>query len=186
MRIKVEGLEHLKNIEEPVIFMPNHISYVDPLALYMALPFKTKQKLAFMAAADVLYGEFTYVAWLAELFFNSVMLNRKEGQNIKVGLDYIGKLLDKNYSVVFFPEGKVSVDGSFQELQKGPGLLAVEMRVPIIPVRIIGSDKVVPPFKIFPRKMFGKVKIIFGKPLYFKMSDSHEDALRTIEVKMEK
>jgi long-chain acyl-CoA synthetase len=166
--------------------MPNHISYVDPLALYVALPFRIKRRLAFMAATDVLYSEFKYVAWLAELFFNSVMLNRQEGQNIKVGLDYIGTLLDKHYSVVFFPEGKVSTNGSLQPLRKGPGLLAVEMSVSIIPVRIIGSNKVVPPFKLFPRKIFGRVKVIFGKPLRFNLSDNYEDALFRIWEEMRK
>ena len=181
MRVKVEGLEHLKNINQPVLFMPNHISYVDPLAVFVSLPFKIRKKLAFMAAADVLYGEFKYVAWLAELLFNSVILHRKEGEHIKVSLDYIGRLLDKNYSVVIFPEGKVSPDGKLQKLKKGPGLLAVEMKVLVVPVRIVDADKVVPAFKVFPRKFFGKVKIRFGKPLKFALSCDYDDALQNIE-----
>jgi 1-acyl-sn-glycerol-3-phosphate acyltransferase len=137
-----------------------------------------------MAAADVLYGEFKYVAWLAELLFNAVMLHRKDGEHIKVGLDYIGTLLDQNYSIVFFPEGKLSPSGNLLGLKKGTGLLAVEMKVLVVPVSIVGSNTVVPPFKIFPRTLFGKVTVKFGKPLQFKLSDKYEDALRKIEAEM--
>ncbi len=185
VRLKVEGIENLKDIKFPVIFMPNHISYIDSLPLLMSLPFYIRKRVIFAAAADVLYGEFRYLAWLAELFGNSVIFPRLQVENIKLGLDYIGRLLDKNYSIVFFPEGKVSLDGNLQPLRRGTGLLAVEMNVAIVPVKIIGAQKIVPYEKIFPRK-FGKIIVRLGKPLKFKKTDNYDDVLRVIEMELRK
>ncbi|MBU4269540.1 AMP-binding protein [Candidatus Dependentiae bacterium] len=181
-RIKVRGFYNIKNISEPVLFMPNHISYADPLAILMALPYKFRKKLCFAAAKDVLYGEFKYISWLSDLFFNSFPLPRGNGDNIKQGLDSIGQLLDKNYSIVVFPEGKVS-DSDFLPLKRGAGLMAVEMGVPVIPIKITGTKDIVPYGKLFPRKI-GKVIVEFGRPLYFKKATQYQEATNIIELNM--
>lgn len=183
MKVAVEGLENIKNLPGPVIFMPNHISYFDPLVVMRALPFKVRQKLTFAAAQDILYGEFKWLAWLGDLFFNSFSLPRAEDSNIRVGLEIMGRMLDKGYSVVVFPEGKISLDGKFQSLKAGAGLMAVEMDVPVIPVKIEGADLIAPYGCFVPRRRVG-VKIKFGKPLQFKKADFYESAKSKIENEM--
>jgi len=185
IRLKVEGKENLKNLPLPVIFMSNHISYLDPLAIIMAIPFKIRKKLAFPAALDVLYKDFKYIAWLTELLANSFQLPRLEGENIAVGLDHMGQLLDKNYSPVFFPEGQVSLDSKQLPLKRGAGLLATDMNAWIVPLKIEGMEKIFPYTKIFPRKI-GKVTVKFGKPIKFKKSDSYGFAAKKIEEEMRK
>lgn len=180
VRLKIEGLENLKDVEFPVIFMPNHISYIDPVPICMSLPLRIKNKLVFSAAKDVLYDEYGKFAWIAELLFNSFILPRQEGDDIKLGLDYMGKLLDQGYSVVVFPEGHVSLDGKMQPFKKGAGFMAIEMEVPIIPVKIIGTDKVVSYATIIPVKK-AQVTIKFGKPIKFKYSEVYEAAQKVLE-----
>ena len=180
IKLRVEGLEHLKDIKLPVVFMPNHISYVDPLCLSMALPKKIRKKMSFAAANDVLYGDYKHTAFLAELLFNTFPFPREEHENIKLGLDYMGKMLDGDFSVAVFPEGKMSLDGKLLPLKQGAGLVAVEMDAFVVPVKIEGSANVVPYAKFIPRRR-GVVTVKFGKPLKFGRGDSYIKATEVIE-----
>lgn len=180
VKLEISGGKNIKNISTPVVFMPNHISYVDPAILVAALPRAIGRRVAFAAANDVLYEEFKWFVWPSELFFNSFPFPRKEGENIRLGLDYMGKMLDDRYSIALFPEGMVSKSGELLPLKRGAGLVAVEMDVTVVPVLIEGSAKIFPFEKIFPRAR-GKVKISFGKPMTFKCTDSYIEATEIIE-----
>ncbi|MBD3272926.1 AMP-binding protein [Candidatus Dependentiae bacterium] len=179
-RLNVKGLNNIKNLKTPVLFMPNHLSYADPVVILMVLPYKIRKKLCFAAARDVLYEEYKHVAWLAELFFNSFPLPRTNGGNIRQGLDHMGQLIDNGNSIVVFPEGKMSKTRELLPFKKGAGLMAVEMQCPVVPIKIIGSQNIVPYGKLFPRKI-DKVSIIIGKPIKFSLQDSYEKATLKIE-----
>jgi len=179
VKLRVEGRENLSNIKGPVIFMPNHISYFDAPILVAALNIGRRQRLAFAAARDVLYGEYKWFSTTAELLLNTFPFPRKENENIALGLDHMGTLLDQGYSVGVFPEGRVSETGKLLELKKGAGLVAVQMRVSIVPVVIKGSEKIFPYSKYLPVKR-GLVTVRFGKPITFNTSDSFKDATKRI------
>jgi len=178
--VKIVGLENLKGLKRPVIFMPNHNSFVDPIVLNMALPTMLRKKISYAAAQDFLYDEYWFVSWLAELTFNSFSFPRHEGKNINDGLLKIGQMLDLGFSVAIFPEGLVSCDGSLLPLKQGAGLIATEMRTEIIPVKIEGMQKIVPYDKFLPRRR-GSVVIKFGKPIKFNSSESYANATERIE-----
>ncbi|MCH7882991.1 AMP-binding protein [Patescibacteria group bacterium] len=185
VRLKVEGKENLKNLSLPAIFMPNHISHLDSLIILMALPLTTRKRIAYAAAKDVLYG--TYKRWslLAEWLFNAFPFPRREGENIKFGLDYMGRLLDKKWSIVIYPEGEVSRNGELLALKRGTGLVTIEMDVPIVPVKITGTNHIVPYAKLIPKRR-GEVSIRFGKPLTFSKRDSYEEAREKIQNALER
>ena len=180
MKLRVEGGENLRDLPLPSIFMPNHISYLDFLVVLMALPAKIRKRVAFAAARDVLFEKYKYLAGWGELFFNAFPFPRQEYENIKVGLEYMGQLLDQGWSIVVFPEGRVSVDAQLQPLKRGAGLMAVEMDVPVVPVFIRGTEYVMPYGKFFPRKR-GIVRVKFGQPVKFKKSDSYIEATEKLE-----
>ncbi len=179
VKLKVKGLENLKEVQLPVMFMPNHISYLDSVVVPMALPISFRLKVSFAAARDVLYKSYKFFAIPAELIFNSFPIQRKEGENIKLGLDFIGEMLDSQFSVVIYPEGKMSLDAKLQDLQKGTGLIATEMEVYIVPMKITGTNEIIPYGKVFPVKR-GNVSIKFGKPLKFNRCDSYQVAIEKI------
>lgn len=183
VKLRVEGIENLENLQLPAIFMPNHMSYLDSIVVPMAIPFKIRKRLSFAAAQDVLYEEYKILAVPAELLFNSFPLQRGEQENIKLGLDYLGQMLDNNYSVVIYPEGRMSESGQLQELKKGAGLVAIEMDVYVVPVKIVGTANILPYAKIIPRRR-GEVKVIFGKPIKFSRSDSYALAMEKIYEKL--
>jgi long-chain acyl-CoA synthetase len=184
MKLRVEGKENLDNLSLPTIFMPNHMSYLDSLAVLMALPPKMRKRTAFAAAQDVLYGLYKKWAWLAEYYFNTFPFPRQEHENIKAGLEYMGNLLDDQWSIVVYPEGRMSVDGKLLPLKRGAGLIAVEMDSQVVPIKISGTAEIMPYGKIFPRKR-GVVTVTFGKPMKYKRSDSYIAATEKIQKALE-
>lgn len=184
VRCEVKGLENLKNLKQPVIFMPNHTSYFDGIALTKAMPQRFRSNSAFAAARDVLFEEFKRFAGLAELLFNAFPFPRKEHENIKHGLDVMGQVLDEGCSVVLFPEGYISKDGTLQELKKGAGLVAVEMGVPVVPVMITGANDIFPYDSFKPCKR-GVVTVTFGKPMTFSKQMHYDEATNIITCKLQ-
>jgi long-chain acyl-CoA synthetase len=180
VRLRIEGKQNLKDLSLPVIFMPNHLSYADPVVVAMALPHKIRRRISFAAARDVLYEYYSHLVFPVELTGNSFPLPRLEGENIRLGLERMGKMLDEKYSVVIFPEGKMSKTGELLPLKRGAGFVAVEMNCYIVPVRLYGTAEIVPYGKFMPCKR-GIVRVVFGKPIKFKKSDSYHYATKEIE-----
>jgi len=91
-------------------------------------------------------------------------------------------VMDRGYSVLVFPEGRRTRDGQMQSFMEGIGLLAVQLGVKVVPVRIDGLYELKLKRKYFARP--GDVTVKIGEPLSF---DAHEDAAtitRTLEEKV--
>lgn len=185
VRVKACGLEHMEKLRGPVIFMPNHLSNWDGAVLARALPWRWRARLSFAAALDVVYQDYWYVAWLSDLIFNTFPFPRREGQNIKLGLTYFGRMLDWGYNVAVFPEGKISLSGQLEELKDGAGLVATQMDVAIIPVKIEGIREIFPYDTFIPRAL-GRVTVTFGRPLSFSRRQPYHEATQQIEQALRK
>lgn len=182
MKIETEGVENLKSLAKCSLFYCNHLSGIDPAAVVIALPEKIRQKLAIAAAADVVFEDPKYKKWegFLTLLFNIYPFSRY-GQ-VKSSLEYTGRLLDRGFSILAFPEGAVSETGRMQHLRQGAGFLAVEMGVGVVPVKIEGTPNIVPPgvyLPCWPKK--GRVKVKFGTPLHFLPETSYSVATKKIE-----
>ena len=93
----------------------------------------------------------------------------------------MGQVLDENYSLMLFPEGVVSQNGQVLPLKQGAGLTAVDMQVPVIPIKIDSAiQKIFPYDKLSPHAK-GTVMVTFGAPLSFKQTDSYITATAQIE-----
>lgn len=183
MALRVEGVENLADLTGPVVFMPNHNSTLDSLAVLKALPDPKRGHLAFAAAADVFFAQYPWLVWFIELLLHIFPFPRQEGENVRYGLDYLGRLLDDGWSIVVYPEGQMSETGKLLPLKRGAGLIATAMDVPVVPVKIIGAEQVVPIGKVVPRRR-GEVTVRFGKPMHFRRSDSYIEATTDIEKAM--
>lgn len=180
VKIKITGLENLRQTKGPFLLMPNHVSYFDGAIVLMALSSDIRSRVRIAAARDFLYQDFWYCAWLADLVFNSFPIQR-ESEDIKLGLEHMGQVLDENYSLMLFPEGQVSQDGQVLPLKQGAGLTAVDMQAPVIPIKIDRDiQKIFPYDKLFPHAK-GTVTVAFGAPLRFKQTDSYITATEQIE-----
>jgi 1-acyl-sn-glycerol-3-phosphate acyltransferase len=82
-------------------------------------------------------------------------------------------------SVVFFPEGTRSKDGSLEKFHKGGAIIAIRSGAPILPVTVSGSRFVLPKGTL--ALMPGKIKVIVGDPIDSGMYDENrKDELMAI------
>ncbi len=179
--IKVEGLENLEGIDGPVIFASNHQSHFDVPSILWALPGKWRYR-ATPAMAKEFFdayfhpGRYSLGArfrsglsyFLASLVFNAFPLPQREA-GARDALRYAGELLGDGYCIVIFPEGKRTVDGSMFPFQPGVGMLASRLRVPVVPVKLEGLEKVL--HRTARMATPGRAVVKFGKPLRLEGED---------------
>jgi long-chain acyl-CoA synthetase len=194
MQVKVEGLEHLRGLSTPVIFAANHQSHMDTPAILDALPPHWRYRVAPAMAKEFFKAHFypeqfsrkAYVAnslnyYLASLFFNAFPLPQREA-GTRQTLRYIGSLLSSGFSVLIFPEGRRTDDGTIGRFQPGVGMAAARLQVPVVPVRLEGLDRILHHKWKFPKR--GNARVVFGRPMslegtdYANLARQVEDAVR--------
>ncbi len=179
--VRVEGRENLKDIEGPVIFASNHQGYFDGPILFIALPWKWRRKLApamrkeffdahFHPAKYPWYDVFTSRLnfWLGALAFNAVPIPQHEA-GTRQTLRYIGEIVEEGWCPLIFPEGKHSGDETILPFQAGTAMMASKLGVPVVPVRVRGSNRVLHPTWRMARPAFVRVRI--GKPMKLEGED---------------
>lgn len=141
----------LEDIPGPSIFVANHCSAIDPY-LFGAIP-----------------GESCFVtSWPFKIPIYSPLMKLAGYINIADGWENIrkqcAKMLDEKVSIIIWPEGHRSRDGTMGRFRKGAFQLAVETGYPIQPVCIIGSGDILQPGE----KLFspGRVKLVILEPIY--------------------
>jgi long-chain acyl-CoA synthetase len=194
--IRVDGLEHVRDLKRPVMFAANHQSHMDAPVVLAALPGRVRYRVAIAMAKEFFKAhffpeQFGRRAWftnslnyyLAALVFNAFPLPQREA-GARQTLRYIGEVLEGGDSVLIFPEGRRSPTGDVDEFRPGIGMIAARLNVPVVPVRIEGLDKVLPPGWRMAKP--GRVRVAFGAPLTLQGEDYEalarrvEDAVRAL------
>ncbi len=173
---KVSGLHNLTGLTKPVLFVANHGSHMDSPVLIRALPKAWRQQLAVAAAADYFFTK-QLLGRAVALALNAFPFSR-EG-NIRPTIEHCAWLLDHDWSILIFPEGTRSATGEIGQFKAGAGLLAVELGVPVVPVRLTGVRELLPKGRALPRP--GKVKVRFGPALRFERGTPYPEAAAAIE-----
>ena len=179
--VRAEGRENLNGVQGPVIFAPNHQSHMDVPAILMALPYRWRKRVApamskeFFAAhfhpdRHSLGKRFTSGLnyYLSTLFFNAFPLPQREAGALGT-LRYAGELTSEGWCVLVFPEGKRTVHGEMHPFQPGVAMMASRLNVPVVPVRIIGADRVL--HQSAKMATPGRVVVRFGKPIHLTGDD---------------
>lgn len=171
--IEASGIDNLEGVEPPVMFIANHLSYLDQPAIMASLPPRWRSATATAAWEEFFFRNYRNRAGKAwkrfayeygTMFLNLFPLSQTEG--FRRSLAHMGKLADHGINILIFPEGARSENGRLLPFQPGIGFMARELSVPLVPIRIIGLEKVLPRGAALPRR--GKVIIRFGKPLFFR------------------
>ncbi len=132
VKVRVRGLERLGR--GPYIFTPNHQSHFDIAALLGYLPGNNR-----FAAKRELFSEPMLGAVMRTL--GMIPIDRDDSG---AAIDRLRSLKDRAYSVIIFPEGTRSPDGSLQPFKKGAFVAAIELGLPVVPVICRGSAEVMP------------------------------------------
>ena len=174
---KVQGRQHLSGLWDPIVFASNHLSLLDTPIILAALPRRWCLRIATLAATHVLYSRGRIAVLLASFWFNAFPFS--QNPPIRPSLEHCRSLLDRGWSILMYPEGRRTDNGQMGHFKPGVGLMAVDLRVPVVPVLVIGTDEVMPNRRIFPHR--GRVEVHFGKPLRFSARSSYLDTAASIE-----
>ena len=174
---QVEGKENLKELQGPVIFIANHQSHLDTPAVLKALPVSWRRRTAVAAAADFWFTGSRVKELLATSMFNAFPFSRTD--SIRPTLEHCGRLLDRGWSILIYPEGTRSETGHMGSFRSGAGLVAVELGVPVVPMHIYGTYEILPKNQNIPRRRGIRVRV--GKPLRFQLNTPYSEATVTLE-----
>jgi 1-acyl-sn-glycerol-3-phosphate acyltransferase len=136
VNLKVTGQEHLQP-NQAVVYMPNHQSNFDILALFAGLPGQFRWLAKEELFQVPLFG-------LAMRRCGYISLDRSDRKKAIKSMQEASRRIQDGTSVVIFPEGTRSADGHLQKFKKGGFMLALKAQVPLLPVAISGSYAVMP------------------------------------------
>ena len=88
-------------------------------------------------------------------------------------------LIKDGWSVIIFPEGRLSVTGAIGVFRKGAALIAMDAGVPIVPAYVDGMYEVMPRFRRMPRP--GSVTVTFGPALEPAEGDDYDSFIARVE-----
>ncbi|NWF56222.1 MAG: 1-acyl-sn-glycerol-3-phosphate acyltransferase [Syntrophaceae bacterium] len=153
--VRVEGLEKIDR-ERSYVFMSNHSSNLDPLAV----AWKLSHPLRFIGKQSLekipLFG---WAARRAKVIF----IDRSDSPKSIARINQAIRELRDGISAYFFAEGTRNVAGKLQAFKKGGVVLALKAKLPIVPVTILGGHK------LFPKRALrikpGTMSVIVGDPI---------------------
>ena len=157
-----EGLEHVP-AHGPAIVASNHLSFSDSLFMPLVVP----RRVTFLAKSDYFTGN-GLKGWLTRVFFRGVgqvPVDRSGGLASEAALRAGLKVLQRGELLGIYPEGTRSPDGRLYRGKTGVARLALEAKVPVVPVAMIDSGKMQPPGRLIPRVLRRGVR--FGEALDF-------------------
>jgi 1-acyl-sn-glycerol-3-phosphate acyltransferase len=172
--VTVEGGQQLSK-ETSYIFAANHLSQFDIFALqgYLEVDFRWLAKKELFAIP---------VFGAAMRMVGYIPVDRSRGRQALESINEAAERIAAGTSVIIFPEGTRSKDGKLHSFKAGAMVLAIKAGVPIVPVAINGSYKVLPKGRLLAQP--GPVTIRIGTPIEtkgLKSSDKKELAERLQE-----
>jgi len=165
-----EGTENVPR-EGAVILASNHLSYSDWLFMPLVIP----RRVTYVAKAEYFEGA-GVKGFFQRGFFRGagqVPIDRSSGSAAANAIRTQLRLLTEGEVCGIFPEGTRSHDGKLYRGRTGVARLALESRVPVVPVAVINTDVIAPPGRLLGR--YARPGVRFGKPLDFSRYEGMED-----------
>lgn len=196
-RPKILGRKNLSRLHDPILFVANHVTQVDIGFILAALPLRYRHRLAVAMLGELLQemrhpprtdsvirrcaGKLSYA--LVVLLFNVFPLPQRTG--FRQSFAFAGESVDRGHSILVFPEGKRTQDGTLSRFQAGIGLLASNLNIRVVPIRIDGLFELKKSNKKFVRP--GTVSVVIGNAVRFpagsdplKIAQELEEAIKSI------
>jgi long-chain acyl-CoA synthetase len=191
---KVVGRDNLRGVCGPVLIISNHITRRADIGLILAaLPMRFRHRLAIAMGGESVekmrqppHDWFFAKRWAYQLgyglvtaLFNVFPLPQHSG--FRKSFRFAGESVDRGYSILVFPEGEVnnSEDGRMAPFQGGIGLLAGNLGLPVLPMRLDGIWQMKRERRRLAR--FGEVTVRIGAPILFPPGISAEEIAGSLE-----
>jgi long-chain acyl-CoA synthetase len=191
---KIAGRENLRDTRGPVLVISNHVTRRADIGLILAaLPLRFRHRLATAMGGETLQNMrcppsdwFFAKRWAYQLGYRLVtglfdVFPLPQHSGFRESFRFAGESADRGYSVLVFPEGEVtnSETGEVAPFQGGIGLLAENLRLPIVPMRLDGIWKM----KREHRRLahFGEVTVRIGAPVIFPLGTPADEIARRLE-----
>ncbi len=155
LKINVEGIENIP-LEGGCIIASNHRSNLDPFVLNTV----STRPIFFMAKEELF--KIPVLGWIIK---KAGAIPVKRNKRDIAALKKAAQLLKEGYCIGIFPEGHRAKPKQFRKPQSGVGLLVAKTKVPVIPVRIEGTDDVFPVGSSFPKLFKYPINVKIGKPI---------------------
>lgn len=188
---RIRGRENLRGLAGPVLVVSNHVTYVDIGWILAALPARFRHRLATamraerietmvrpppeMGSLERLSERLSY--FLVFALFNVFPLPRESG--FRRSFAFVGDLADRGWSALIFPEGITTPDGQLKPFRAGIGLLAQQLEIPVVPIRLDGLFDMKQANRIAHSP--GKVRVSIGAPVRFHSNMDSGEITRELE-----
>jgi 1-acyl-sn-glycerol-3-phosphate acyltransferase len=149
-RVAVSGLENVP--QPPYIIAANHQAWFDPAFI---IPFFPDRPLIYtMARRETVFNR----AWKRRLLplIGVFPISPNKGELDEQGLRTVYQVLERGGVVLMFPEGRYSRGRALRPLRNGIGYFALQAGVPVSPVAVSGTDRLLP---------FRRVEVSIGPPV---------------------
>jgi 1-acyl-sn-glycerol-3-phosphate acyltransferase len=155
MFVSVIGREHIDKKQSYVV-VSNHQSQYDIFVLYgwLGVDFKWVMK-----------RELRKIPFLGSACekLDHIFIDRSNSRAARASLENAKKKIVNGTSVVFFPEGTRSATGKVGEFKKGAFIMSLDLGIPILPVTIVNTNRILPPksLKLLP----GRARLVIHEPM---------------------
>jgi 1-acyl-sn-glycerol-3-phosphate acyltransferase len=161
LRPKVTGLHNVPR-RGPVIFASNHLSFIDSVIIPLVVP----RHVTFIAKSEYWTGR-GIKGRVSRWFFTTmgnIPVDRDDPRAGQRSLQDALVVLQRGGAFGIYPEGTRSRDGRLHPGHTGVAWLALAGSAPVVPVALVGTDKVQPVGKRLPRPVRG-IHVQFGAPI---------------------
>ena len=156
--VEAEGTEQLRELEQFVI-APNHVSYLDPLAIAATLDNELLERTYWAAWVGVAFTN----RWTRLLSRLSRTIPIEPERGAISSLALAAAVLREGKNLVLFPEGERSASGKLLPFKPGLGLLLEHYPCAVVPTYIAGTYEAWPRDRRFPR--LARVRVLYGRPV---------------------
>ena len=174
---RARGRENLRDLKGPLLFVANHVAMMDSAMVLFTLPGRFRRHLTMAMGGErlrALRHGLQGKTWIGRLIdrisyilvvvvFNVFAIPQKSG--FRRSFAYAGEAADRGFNVLVFPEGRVTKDGKVNPFMSGIGLLATNLNVPVVPIKIEGLFNLARERRYFSRP--GTVTVTYGQPVTF-------------------
>jgi long-chain acyl-CoA synthetase len=188
---RIRGRENVRELLGPVLFVCNHVTYVDIAWVLAALPARFRHRLATAMRGERIATMLhpppemnIFERWserwsyfLVFALFNVFPLPKESG--FRRSFSFVGDLADRAWNILIFPEGQTTENGRMTRFRSGIGVLAQRSNLPVVPIRIAGLFELKGAGRILARP--GQVKVTIGRPVRFPPDQDPDEIARELE-----